>query len=317
MHPSTPKHLTGHKKISMKKSVIIFLLCSMGYVYGQQGKEIQLYEKEIPNSIDIKNREQTVVGKDGVTRISKVSIPTLTVFMPKKPNGTSVIICPGGGYSILAFEKEGTLVAREFNKQGIAAFVLKYRLPDDSSNKDRSLAPLQDAQQAILTVRKNAPTWGLNPNRVGIMGFSAGGHLAATASTHFKKNAGIINPDSISLRPDFSILLYPVISFDSSIAHKGSRDRLVGSNPSAEKINDFSNELQVSSTTAPTFLVHAGNDQSVPVENSIRYYQACIKNKVPAEMHLYPAGGHGFGMFNKTTRDNWVERMFNWIADLK
>lgn len=301
----------------MKKSVIIFLLCSMGYVYAQPGKEIPLYEKEIPNSINIKNREQSVVGKDGVTRISKVSIPTLTIFLPQKPNGTSVIICPGGGYSILSFEKEGTLVAKEFNKQGVVAFVLKYRLPDDSSNTDRSLSPLQDAQQAILTVRKKAAMWGLNPNRVGIMGFSAGGHLAATASTHFERNAGIMNPDSISLRPDFSILLYPVISFDSSIAHKGSRDRLVGANASTEKINNFSNELQVSSKTPPTFLVHAGDDRSVPVENSIRYYQACIKNKIPVEMHLYPAGGHGFGMFNKTTRDNWVERMFNWLADLK
>lgn len=301
----------------MKKSVIIFLLCSMGYVYAQPGKEIPLYEKEIPNSINIKNREQSVVGKDGVTRISKVSIPTLTIFLPQKPNGTSVIICPGGGYSILSFEKEGTLVAKEFNKQGIAAFVLKYRLPDDSSNTDRSLSPLQDAQQAILTVRKKAAMWGLNPNRVGVMGFSAGGHLAATASTHFERNAGIMNPDSISLRPDFSILLYPVISFDSSIAHKGSRDRLVGANASTEKMNNFSNELQVSSKTPPTFLVHAGDDRSVPVENSIRYYQACIKNKIPVEMHLYPAGGHGFGMFNKTTRDNWVERMFNWLADLK
>ena len=301
----------------MKKSVIIFLICSMGYVYAQQGKEIPLYEKEIPNSINIQNREQSVVGKDGVTRISKDSIPTLSIFLPQKPNGTSVIICPGGGYAILSFEKEGILVAKEFNKQGVAAFVLKYRLPDDSSNTDRSLSPLQDAQQAILTVRKNAVMWGLNPNRVGIMGFSAGGHLAATASTHFERNAGIMNPDSISLRPDFSILLYPVISFDSSIAHKGSRDRLVGAHASAEKINDFSNELQVNSKTPPSFLVHAGDDRSVPVENSIRYYQACIKNKVPAEMHLYPAGGHGFGLFNKTTSDNWVERMFNWLADLK
>jgi len=227
-----------------------------------------------------------------------------------------VIICPGGAYTILAFDKEGTRVAEEMNKWGVTAFVLKYRLPDDTTNIDKSMAPLQDAQQAIRLLRTNAVAWGLDKNKIGIMGFSAGGHLAATAATHFNFKADTGNSDTTSVRPDFAILIYPVISFDSAITHGGSRNNLIGARPSAEKIAYFSNELQVTSKTPPSFLVHAGDDGAVPVENSIRYYQACIKNKVPAEMHLYPKGGHGFGMLNKTTDDNWLERLRNWMNRL-
>ncbi|GAB2819623.1 pectinesterase family protein [Ferruginibacter profundus] len=279
---------------------------------NKSGVEIPLYKNGVPNSTGASDRENSVF-KDNVTRIAKVSNPTLTIFKPAKPNGKAVIICPGGGYSILAFDKEGTKVAEEMNRWGITAFVLKYRLPDDSFNIDRSLAPLQDAQQAIRLVRSNAREWGINSKQIAIMGFSAGGHVASTAATHFDFKADANNNDTTSVRPDFAILIYPVISFDSTITHKGSRNNLIGTKATIEKTNFFSNELQVTKNTPPSFLVQAGDDGAVPVENSLRYYEACIKNKVPAEMHLYPKGGHGFGMNNKTTDDNWLERLKNWI----
>jgi pectinesterase len=273
---------------------------------------IPLYKDLVPNSTDKENS----ASKDNINRIAKVSNPTLTIFKPAKPNGKAVIICPGGGYLYLTIDKEGKKVAEEMNRWGITAFVLKYRLPDDSANIDKSLAPLQDAQQAIRLVRINAKEWGINKNQIGIMGFSAGGHVASTAATHFKFIADASEKDTTSLRPDFAILIYPVISFDSTIAHKGSRNNLVGSKAIEKTINFFSNELQVDKDTPASFLVHAGDDGAVPVENSIRYYQACIKNRVPAEMHLYPKGGHGFGMYNKTTDDNWMERLKIWLSRL-
>lgn len=276
---------------------------------------IPLYSGIVPNNRPVANQENAIT-RDNVTRISKISRPTLTVYKPQKPNGKAVIICPGGGYSILAFDKEGTRVAEEMNRWGITAFVLKNRLPDDSINIDRSLAPLQDAQQAIRIIRQQAKNYGINPHQIGIMGFSAGGHLASTAATHFNFKADAQNTDTTSVRPDFAILIYPVISFDSSITHKGSRNNLVGTQPSKEKELFFSNDMQVTALTPPSFLVHASDDGAVPVENSIRYYQSCVKYKVPVEMHLYPKGGHGFGMNNKTTDDNWLERLRNWLQKL-
>lgn len=277
--------------------------------------QISLYKDAVPNSKLAPDKENSIL-RDNVTRIAKVSNPALTIFKAAKPNGKAVIICPGGGYSILAFDKEGTKVAEELNRWGVTAFVLKYRLPDDTTNIDKSLAPLQDAQQAIRLLRTNAKEWGINKNQIGIMGFSAGGHVASTAATHFNFKADAANTDTTSVRPDFAILIYPVISFDSAIVHKGSRNNLVGTKPSAEKTIFFSNELQVDKNTPPTFLVHAGDDGAVPVQNSLRFYEACIKNKVPAEMHLYPKGGHGFGMVNKTTDDNWLERLNKWLNRL-
>ncbi len=204
-----------------------------------------LYKGPVPNSIAVPNKENSTTGADGVTRVAKVSVPSLTMYKPAKANGMAIIICPGGGYSILAIDKEGTKVAEEFNKWGVTAFVLKYRLPDDSLNVDKSLAPLQDAQQAIRLVRANAKEWGINKNQIGIMGFSAGGHLASTAATHFDFKADAANNDTTSTRPDFAILLYPVISFDTTFAHIGSRNKLIGTKPTADKTAFFSNELQV------------------------------------------------------------------------
>ena len=299
----------------MKNLIILMSAFMVTKVVGQNNTEIPLYINGIPNSIAAPNRESSTF-KDNITLVAKVTVPSITVFKPAQPNGKAVIICPGGGYGILAFDMEGTQVAEEFNKWGVTAFVLKYRLPDDLTMVDKTVAPLQDAQQAIRFIRSNASQWGIKTNQIGIMGFSAGGHLASTASTHFNFKTDPSNADNTSTRPDFAILIYPVISFDISIANMGSRNNLIGTKASDNATNFFSSELQVTKNTPPAFLVHAGDDAAVPVENSIRFYQACIKNKVPVEMHLYPKGGHGFGMKNKTTDDSWLERLKNWMNRL-
>ncbi|WP_431211619.1 alpha/beta hydrolase [Puia sp. P3] len=210
---------------------------------------------------------------------------------------------------------EGLEIAHMLNEAGIAAFVLKYRLPSDETMADKTIGPLQDAQRAIQLVRQQAKEWGVDTARVGIMGFSAGGHLASTAGTHFEK-AVIPNDGHVSLRPDFMVLLYPVISFSDSIGHRGSRDALIGENPSSSLITEYSNELQVGPLTPPAFLVHSEDDKTVPVANSIHFYESLLHNKVPAELHLYPGGGHGYGLHNPTTKDQWSERLLNWLAGL-
>ena len=300
----------------MNKNIltVIFILM-MNIASAQTGTEIPLYKNGVPNSIKSSIEEHFIlVG--GTRRIYDVIDPTITKFSPEKPNGTSIIICPGGGYTRLSIDEEGVFVAQLLDQYGITAFVLKYRLPNDTIMVNKSLAPLQDAQQAIRMIRENAGVWGLNPNKIGIMGFSAGGHVASSAATHFNFIADSTVKDTTSVRPDFAMLIYPVISFEEDIKHTGSRNNLVGKHPSQEQADFFSNELQVTKNTPPVFLVHAGDDHTVPVENSIRFYLACQKNKVPAEMHIYPNGGHGFGLNNKTTTDKWTDRLMNWLKTL-
>lgn len=274
---------------------------------------IPLY-KTIPNSKpnDVKEVWDSVKVKR--IRVSKVATPTLTVYLPDKSvaNGTAIVICPGGGYSYLVINNEGHDVAKAFAEKGVAAFVLKYRLPNDVTMKDRSIGPLQDAQQAIKIVRDRAKEWHIDTAKVGIIGFSAGGHLASTASTHFNMPV-IDNPSKTSLRPSFSILVYPVISFTDSLVHKGSKKALIGEDAPQDKVILYSNELQVNANTPPAFLVHCTDDKVVPVANSIDYYLALHKHGVKAEMHIYQSGGHGFGMNNKTTSDKWMEHCFNWM----
>jgi acetyl esterase/lipase len=296
----------------MKKLFIfVFSLFIVMEVNAQQ--VIPLYNGAIPGAktppADYK--ETTVTGTDGVTRVSKVTDPSLIAYIPAKPNGTAVIICPGGGYGILAIDKEGTSVAKKFNEVGITAFVLKYRLPSDLIMDDKSMGPLQDAMQAIYLVRKNANVWGINPAKIGVMGFSAGGHLAASLSVHYN-DMKVQNQENISLRPSFSLLIYPVINF-GSYAHAGSVKNLVGDQPTDVQRRYFSAELHINAQTPPTFLVHANNDGSVPVRNSLAYDEALAKNKVPSEMHIYQAGGHGFGLNNTTTKENWFETLKNWM----
>jgi len=280
---------------------------------------VKLYPGVIPGSkpapADFK--ETAPVGDDGIIRISKVSEPTLTVFLPskEKATGAAVIICPGGGYGILAINHEGYNVAKRFNDIGVAAFVLKYRLPNDAIMVDKSFGPLLDAEQAIYLVRGQANKWNVDPAKIGIMGFSAGGHLASTLTVHYN-DVKIENKEKLNLRPDFSILIYPVISFIES-PHTGSANNLAGANATQAQKEYFSNEKHVTPQTPPTFLVHANDDNGVPVQNSIIFNQALVANKVKAEMHLYQGGGHGFGLNNKTTSDDWFERLTNWMKSNK
>ena len=274
---------------------------------------IPLYQSEIPNSKPSKNEETTEVRKDGVKIIGKIPVPDLTMFFPPKDkaNGTAIIICPGGGYQINAASHEGTDVAKKFNEMGIAAFVLKYRIPDDRTMVSKEIGPLQDAQQAISIVRKHAAEWGIQ--RIGIMGFSAGGHLAASAATHYNQPV-LPDTQNENLRPDFQILIYPVISFQDNLTHMGSRNNLIGENPTQKKKDEYSNELKVTAQTPPAFIVHASDDGGVKPQNSIAYYLALLQNKVPAELHIYQNGGHGFGMYLPKSKDLWMERCENWMA---
>lgn len=299
----------------MKKIIFIFSLSlNMHALFAQQ--EFPLYPKTVPNSKPVPNTQKSEIDKNGVLRISEVSVPTLTVYPadPKIANGTAVIICPGGGYRILAASHEGSDVAKIFNQMGVTAFVLKYRLPNEEAQVDKSIAPLQDAQQAIRIIRKDSTKYGIKANHIGIMGFSAGGHLAATAGTHFTKAVGEL-ADGSNIRPDFMILGYPVITM-KDFGHKGSMIQLLGKTPTQSQIDEYSNELHINAQTPPTFLVHAGDDTAVPVQNSLAFYQELQKNKVPAELVIYPKGGHGFGLNNKTTKEQWMENVKNWMDSM-
>ncbi len=298
------------KKISFGiiAAILIYVTAS-----AQETKPILLYPKGVPNSKPAPADYAEKSESDGMPRVGFVTQPTLTPFFPAKGkvNGTAVVICPGGSYSIVAIDHEGYAIAKKFNELGVTAFVLKYRLPSDKIMVDKTIGPLQDAQRAIQMVRERAGEWGLNTARVGIVGFSAGGHLASTEGTHFNK-AVIDNSEHISLRPDFMVLGYPVITF-GELAHAGSRENLIGKNASAELIDLYSNEKQVTAQTPPTFLVHAEDDNVVPVQNSIMFYEALLKAGVKGELHIYEKGGHGFGLHNSTTKDEWFERCANWM----
>ena len=293
------------------KKILFALLLMYTASFAQKPQPILLYPNGVPNSKPTPATYKEIYGSDYF--LFKVSLPTLTPYFPDKTlaNGAAVIICPGGGYAGLSMDNEGWSIAKAFNKIGVTAFVLKYRLPSDSIMIDKTIGPLQDAQRAIQMVRQSAVQLGIDPNKIGIIGFSAGGHLASTALTHFDK-AVIANKDNISLRPDFGILLYPVVSFGPQ-AHLGSRENLIGKTPTQEQIDYYSNEKQVTQNTPPTFLVQAEDDGAVPVENSILFYDAMVKNKVKGELHIYQAGGHGFGLNNKTTKDYWFDRLTNWM----
>lgn len=299
----------------MQKIIILFLTISLNTMIQAQ-QVLPLYgDGTIPNSKPGKDEEKSEAGKEpGHTNISLVSRPTLTIFLPQKDkaNGTAIIVCPGGGYDHLAIEHEGFEVAKRLAEMGVSAFVLKYRLPSDETMINKEIGPLQDAQRAIQLVRQHSSDWGVDPGRIGILGFSAGGHLASTAGTHFTK-AVIDNTANISLRPDFMVLLYPVISFNDSIGHSGCRNNLLGHNAPADKVIEYSNELQVTPQTPPTFLVQTEDDKTVQVRNSLVFYEALRRNGVPAELHVYPKGGHGFGMHNPTTKDEWIDRLKNWL----
>jgi acetyl esterase/lipase len=275
---------------------------------------IPLYPDSIPNSKPVPDEEKPDTGSSGNIMIGKISRPTLTVFLPpkEKANGTAVIVIPGGGYRMVAIKHEGYDVAKRFNEMGVTAFVLKYRLPSDITMVNKEIGPIQDAQRAIQLVRERAKEWDVDKDRLGIIGFSAGGHLASTAGTHFN-HAYIDVGRKVNLRPDFMILVYPVISFADSICHMGSRENLIGKNPSPEKIKEYSNELQVTKKTPPTYLVHAQNDSTVKVQNMLLFATALQKNKVPFDFYLYEKGGHGFGLNNRTSEVKWMDLVQEWM----
>ncbi|GGI22525.1 alpha/beta hydrolase [Pedobacter mendelii] len=302
----------------MNRSFLFTILLAMSVFVLNAQQVIPLYSGAIPGSKPLANyAEVTENGSDGVDRISKVTNPSLTVFpVPaNKANGTAVIICPGGGYSILAINHEGYNIAKRFNEIGITAFVLKYRLPSDEIMVDKTYALLQDAEQAIYLVRKDAKKFNIKPNKIGIMGLSAGGHLASTLLAHYD-DIKINNPEKISLKPDFAVLIYPVISFEESV-HAGTMKNLLGPNPSKELKHYFSADKNVNKKTPPTFLVHAKDDKSVPVENSVMLSNALKANKVKTEMFLYEKGGHGFGLINPTSDVDWFTLMAHWLKKEK
>lgn len=260
---------------------------------------------------------RTVDSPEWTERVTKS--PTLTYFMPdkEKRNGAAIVICPGGGYSGLAMQKEGREVAEWCREQGIVGVVLRYRC---GGGKNQQPVPRDDVQQAIRTVRAHAKELGVDPAKIGVLGFSAGGHLASTAATVFddgdaKSNDPIAQQSS---RPDFAVLVYPVISMVDAAAHRGSRSNLLGPDSSDELASEWSTDRRVTDKTPPTFLVHASDDGGVLPKNSILFYEALLANKVPAEMHIYEVGGHGFGMFReKRPADLWPNELEGWLKARK
>ena len=298
----------------MKKLVLMFMvLIGMTEYLKAQNQEIQVWENEIPTSIKSNDYKEVKVFEKGIlNQVSRVTVPTMSVFSPEIANGTAILIFPGGGYTNLSIDKEGFKVAQWLNSLGITAFVLKYRLPSDIIMEDKTIGPLQDAQEAMRFIRRNTEKWNLRAHRIGIIGFSAGGHLAATLATHYNDVVYKVS-DSVSAKPDFSILIYPVISMEENISHKGSRNKLLGISPSNELIEKYSNEKQIDSLTPPTFLAHAIDDKSVPVENSMQYFLALKQHAIPSEIHLYQTGKHGFGLGREGSSKNWTKQCEEWL----
>jgi acetyl esterase/lipase len=281
---------------------------------------LPLWPKEkVPNYRQTAETEKRDTGR--VIKISLVQTPDIAVYLPTKQTATgqAVIVCPGGGYTGLSYNLEGTDPAHWLTSKGIAAIVLKYRLPNSKSNITPHLTPLLDAKRAIRLVRANAAKWNIKSDRIGIMGFSAGGHLAATLATHFKARdtqAGD-SVDQHSSRPDFAVLVYPVISFTKTIMHAGSRNALIGEQPDSSLANLYSNELQVTKETPPAFLIHALDDRAVPMENSLLFFQAMKNHGVAGELHVFPTGGHGFGLgVGKGEVEKWTDLCIQWLRSL-
>jgi acetyl esterase/lipase len=296
-------------------TVIIIAIISVLNSNAQQ-KTMDLWPQGIPGLVFTDSYiEKSTTSEGLITRFEKTTNPMIYIFLPtrEKATGTAVLICPGGGYAALAFGHEGNAIASWLNDNGIAGIILKYRLPSDLIMKDKSIGPLQDAQEAMRIIRRNAVAWNIDPKKVGVIGFSAGGHLASTLSTHYADKVYDV-ADTISARPDFSLLIYPVITMDSSFTHAGSRKNLIGENPSDKAVKSFSNELQVNEKTPPAFMVHSADDQTVPVKNSIVYYEQLVKYKIPSELHIFQKGGHGYGLGgSKDTQSAWPGLCINWL----
>jgi acetyl esterase/lipase len=290
---------------------ISFLLLSK-MIFAQNFEEVPLYNKLSKDNPD----EIKEFDKQGnLTHVSGTVSPRLLVFRPDSISGTGLIVCPGSGYIRMNIENT-RFIANRLNKLGITVFVLVHRLPSANMGQERSVAALKDLQSAIHLVRQRAGDWGLSPDKIGVWGSSAGGHLAAMAGTHFSKKL-IKVKEEISLRPDFLILAWPVISFRPELVHKGSMINLLGENPSQEEIAYFSADERVDETTPITFLVHAADDGSVPFKNSIRFFEALRKAGVNSELHIYEKGGHtAFRLAPEIPdKDSWVTQLGIWLRN--
>ena len=276
----------------MKFKYNILFIVLLNY-YSLAQEKIALYA-EIPNAT--KSAED--LGEENVPVLYKYELPGAK---------QAVLVIPGGGYARVAIDHEGHEVAKAFNEQGYSAFVLYYRLPKDETMIVRKIGPLQDAQRSIQFIREQ-----YDFDRVGVIGFSAGGHLAASLSNHYD-DVKIENKNAIDLAPDFSVLVYPVISMEDEITHQGSKKNLIGAQPEVADLLYYSLEKQVSDQTPPTFLIHAEDDKGVPIANSLRYKEALDKAGVANEIFIYPTGGHGFGLHNKLDARKWAEVMFTWL----
>jgi acetyl esterase/lipase len=298
----------------MRNVLVLLLMVAVSSMYGQT-ITLKVWPEKIPGTKSSTGYKEFTRMDNGRPRITKVTDPELQIYLPPKEiaSGAAVVICPGGGYGVLAIDHEGWDIAKWLNKMGVAGIVLKYRLPSDEIMNDKSVGPLQDVQEAMRIVRRKSHEWNIDPNKIGVMGFSAGGHLAATASTMYMEK--VYEPvDASSARPDFSILIYGVLSMQQDITHKGSLENLLGKNSSPERRNHFSNELRINSQSPPAFLVHSMDDKTVPVENSIRYFQMLSKFSIPAEFHAYEKGGHGYGLaVGGATESNWPAACEAWM----
>lgn len=293
----------------MKKISVILIILSICITTMAQDFKLKVWPNGAPDSNGMTQPEELFDGK----RVRNVSVAEMYVYLPKMGinTGAAVVICPGGGYIMEAMDHEGYDMAAWLASQGVAGIVLKYRLPYGHDQ-----IPLEDAQRAIRIVRQKAAEWGINPSKIGIAGSSAGGHLASTAGTKFDSG----KPDAtdpvekFSCKPNFMLLLYPVITFKEEFSHMGSRTNLIGQGNNWDMVAKYSNELNVSAQTPPTFMVLADDDTAVPPRNSVEFYLALKKYNVPAEMHIFREGGHGFGMYKKNLPvDQWPNLFMAWL----
>lgn len=293
----------------MNHKLFVMLILLAAFKFSAAQNTVKLWPNGAPGNNECPQPEETFNGK----MVRFVSEPTLTIYPADKTKntGAAIVICPGGGYFIEAMDHEGYQYAEYLQSHGITGIVLKYRLPYGHHE-----IPMADVQHAIRTARYNAAAWAIDPGKIGVSGFSAGGHLASTAATHFDKGKpSSADPiEKVSCRPDFAVLVYPVITFDEHWGHMGSRENLIGKNHDLKLIEYFSNERQVTAETPKTFLVLADDDQTVDPKNSIEFYSALKEKGIPAELHIFREGGHGFGMTKKgKPHDQWPEMLMDWM----
>jgi len=294
---------------------LVITLFTLSALVAQDYK-MELWQDNIPNNME--TGENETWDTTDLIRVGNVQKPAISVYLPPErvATGQAVVICPGGGYTYLSYQWEGVEIAKWLNSNGIAAIVLKYRIPFTKNNIIGHMSPLIDAKRAMRLVRYNAYKWNIDKNKIGIMGFSAGGHLASTLAVYYDEKDEFVTDeiDNISSKPNFAILIYPVISMYKPNVHMGSRINLIGENPDKELIDRYATHLHVSEKTPPAFLVHSSDDVVVPVENSILFYKALVDKGVPAELHIYPYGGHGYSLgLGQHFLNSFTDRCIDWL----